>query len=158
MANGTRHTALAQDEPGWTSQRGRGQRVLVLDDDRDLLRMLTCMLEVGDHEVVTTVDGRETLACAAAAAAEGNPFDLAILDIVVDGGMGGLETIRPLKAAYPTMRALVSSGCVWEEAILYPGRHGFDAALPKPYTLQTLLDTVGAMLGTDAPCSARGQR
>ena len=41
---------------------------------------------------------------------EGHPFSLVIMDLTVQGGMGGRETVKKLIEIDPDVRAIVSSG------------------------------------------------
>ena len=66
-------------------------RILVIDDDYDLLHMLRMMLERGGHAVTTTADGADGLA----KAHELQP-DLAIVDVMMPG-MHGYQVCRALR-------------------------------------------------------------
>jgi signal transduction histidine kinase len=117
-------------------------RVLVMDDEepiRQLIKMALCM---NKHEVVLTGDGDAFLAAHAAAKAAGRPFDMAVLDLTIPGGMGGKEAIRLLRERDREIRAIVSSGYSNDPVMSQCAEYGFDAVLPKPYTISDLLRLV----------------
>nr|WP_306469676.1 response regulator [Oscillatoria laete-virens] len=61
-----------------------------------------------------------------------------ILDLTIQGGMGGIETLRRLKQIDPDVKAIASSGYSEEETSLEFSQLGFSAVLPKPYRLADL--------------------
>ena len=74
------------------------------------------------------------------ALADGQCFDAVVLDLTVRGGMGGREAAERILALEPSARLLVSSGYSDDAVMADYRRHGFAAALPKPYTAQQLRD------------------
>ena len=69
---------------------------------------------------------------------EGNPIDAAILDMTIPGGPGGVEALRRLRAVVSDLPAVASSGYSADTVLTDPERHGYDAALPKPFRLAQL--------------------
>jgi CheY-like chemotaxis protein len=78
---------------------------------------------------------------------EGRPFDLAILDLTIPGGMGGKEAIRALRERDQEIRAIVSSGYSNDPVMSQCFEYGFDAVLPKPYVVSELLRTIQQLSG-----------
>ncbi|MFZ5481152.1 MAG: response regulator [Myxococcota bacterium] len=112
-------------------------------DDEPMVRGIAAeMLDVLGFAVDTCANGHAALACVECAEREGRRYDLVILDLVVEGGMGGQEAVRVLKARWPGLRALVSTGQLLAPAALRPSDHGFDGSLPKPYTFEQLVEAV----------------
>ena len=75
----------------------------------------------------------------------GRPFDAAILDLTIRGGMGGVDTLQALREIDPSVKAVVTSGYSDDDAIANHEAHGFAAVLRKPFNLVDLrvaLDTV----------------
>ncbi|MGD2177841.1 MAG: response regulator, partial [Anaerolineae bacterium] len=67
-------------------------KILVIDDDPELLRMIQFALDRrGGHEVVLSADGPDALA-----KAREDPPDLAIVDVMMPG-MNGYEVCRQLR-------------------------------------------------------------
>ena len=124
-------------------EEGRGHlRVLVMDDEEAIRMLIEAVLGMAGHEVVSTVDGDAFLAAHAAALAVGKPFDLAIMDLTIPGGMGGKEAIRRLRERDTTIRAIVSSGYSNDPIMSRCAAYGFDAVLPKPYVVMDLMRAV----------------
>ena len=67
-------------------------RILVADDDRDILELVVFKLTQAGYEVVAVADG-----VAALAAIEANPPRLAILDVMMPG-LSGIDVLRKLRA------------------------------------------------------------
>jgi PAS domain S-box-containing protein len=120
----------------------RKQRVLVMDDEEAIRLLVEAALDTLDYEVVTTADGDAFLAAHAEASAAGRPFDLAILDLTIPGGMGGKEAIRRLRERDPVIRTIVSSGYSNDPVMGRYTEHGFNAVLPKPYVVNDLIRVV----------------
>ena len=110
-----------------------GTRVLVLEDDAPIRRLMAATLRRAGHEVVETKDGRETIAVYSDALSRGERFDLLICDLTIENGMGGVETMRHLLQIDPEILAIVSSGYSDAPAMSNPAAFGFKGVLPKPY-------------------------
>jgi len=79
-------------------------RILVIDDEPNILMMLKRMLEKAGYDVDIAVNGEEGLALF-----KKFPADLIITDIVMPE-KEGLETIRELKKEYPNVKIIAISG------------------------------------------------
>ena len=121
--------------------RGRG-RVLVMDDEPTILRFIQHLLSELGYEVSVAADGETALRFAADANAQARPFDLAILDLTVPGGMGGRDVLEKLKVDMPSARAIAASGYSTDPIMCEPQAHGFVGVLPKPFRPAELAQTV----------------
>lgn len=110
-----------------------GTRILILEDDAPIRRLMAATLRRAGHEVVETKDGRETVAVYGDALAKGERFHLLICDLTIENGMGGVETMRHLLQIDPQILAIVSSGYSDAPAMSSPAAFGFKGVLPKPY-------------------------
>lgn len=117
----------------------RGRRLLVVDDDPVVLRAARRILERGGHVVSVAQSGAEGLS----RAGEGE-VELVVMDVVMPG-LDGPATWRQLHARYPELRVLFTSGFA-DKRTAVPADVPF---LPKPYTLDALLDAVE--LAMEAP-------
>lgn len=79
-------------------------RVLLVDDDRAFLEIITETLRDGGYHVDATTDSKDALR-----RAEGGDYDVALLDLVMPG-MGGLELGDRVKAASPDTEVLILTG------------------------------------------------
>lgn len=123
-----------------------GTRILILEDDAPIRRLMAATLRRAGHEVVETKDGRETLAVYTEALQRGERFHLLICDLTIENGMGGVETMRRLLEIDPAVLAIVSSGYSDAPAMSSPAAFGFKGVLPKPYAPTELRAAVHRIL------------
>ena len=116
----------------------RSRRILVMDDEPVLRETLLHALDHAGYAVEQAADGKAALALCTQALAADRPFSIVLLDLTVRGGMGGLETMRALRALDPAVKGVVMSGYTQEAVLRDYARHGFRAALPKPFDLEKL--------------------
>lgn len=128
-------------------------RILVVDDNADLLQMIRMLLEArGGHEVILSAEGEDGLAKARA-----NPPDLAIIDVMMPG-MNGYEVCRQLRqnpatAQIPIIILTARGQPVDREAALAAGA---DEYIAKPVTMAELLERVNRLLTTKVVRRASG--
>ena len=132
-----RTTESTQDHP----QSMTGSRILVVDDDVNLTRLLRAILRTSGFEVVTSGDSTEGLSVA-----ENETFDLIILDLRMPV-MDGRTFFRELRARGVNTPVVIASayGARAAQAEL-----GAQAAIEKPFDPDRLIDTVNRILnGTE---------
>ncbi len=111
-------------------------RVLVIDDEKAILRMLAMALSRKGYQVDTAESGKEGII-----KLQSNDYNLVITDMVM-GKMSGedvLQEVRQLKR--DTVPVIAMSGTPW-----LMDKHLFDAVLPKPYSLKVLFEMVQNLL------------
>lgn len=121
------------------------KKILVMDDDEMVRYILSQMLKHLGYASSFASEGNEAVDLYRAALDEGEPFDVVILDLSVKGGMGGKDTIVALKAVFPGVKALVSSGFSNDPVMSEYEAYGFCGILEKPYHmagLKQILDEV----------------
>jgi len=123
-----------------------GLRILVLDDEPMVSRLLSRLLAALGVAATLTTRGEETVEAFTAARLRGEPFDAVILDLTVSGGLGGRETLARLRGVDADVRALASSGYSDDDILARPRDFGFRAILPKPYTQQALVEALSTAL------------
>jgi PAS domain S-box-containing protein len=134
----------AQHEPrGGTREepRQRPCRILVVEDNDDVRELAESMLHMAGYEVLSAPSGERALGMLES----GEQADLLFTDVIMPGGMNGLELIERVHARRPGLPVLVTTGYMDE----LPGRgkpSGALDVLSKPYQHQDLLDRVGAAL------------
>ncbi len=123
-----------------------GTRILILEDDAPIRRLMAATLRRAGHEIVETKDGRETVALYRDAMEKGERFHLLICDLTIENGVGGVETMRQLVELDPEVLAIVSSGYSDAPAMSSPASFGFKGVLPKPYAPSELRAAVHRIL------------
>ncbi|WP_439598839.1 histidine kinase famiy protein [Falsiroseomonas sp.] len=133
--------------------RGRGERILVVDDDAEVLDLAASLLSELGYEVETAGDGPSALGLLAD---QDRHFDLLFSDVVMPGGINGITLASEARHRRPGLRVLLSTGFVdpREEAASAGIRpHGFPL-MPKPYRRAEVARRVRRVL--DGPASKPG--
>ena len=86
-----------------------GLRVLVAEDDEVLRQLLQQLLESRGAQVVVAASGEHAMDAFTRAHASADGFDAALIDVRL-GGMGGIETLRRLRAMDDAVRLVAISG------------------------------------------------
>jgi PAS domain S-box-containing protein len=118
-------------------QKRKG-KVLVMDDAKAVRDVTGAMLSYIGYDVEFARDGREAIALYREAKQSEEPFDAVILDLTVQGGMGGKEAIQLLLAVDPHIRAIISSGYSGDPIMSDYQEYGFKTAILKPYKMEEL--------------------
>ncbi|GIG61791.1 DNA-binding response regulator [Longispora fulva] len=127
-------------------------RILIVDDEPQILRALRINLTARQHEVLTASDGAEALRLAAS-----DRPDLLVLDLGLPD-IDGVEVIRGLRTWSP-VPIIVLSGRAGSVDKIEALDAGADDYLTKPFNIDELLARVRAVnrrqAAADAPTSAR---
>ena len=115
-----------------------GQRALLMDDDLTFRQIVTGMLSHCGYQVTAVAKGEEAVAAVREAQAAGLAFAVAILDLTVPGGRGGLETVKELTRLQPGLPCVIASGYVNNPVLADFAQHGFAGAIAKPFGLEQL--------------------
>jgi CheY-like chemotaxis protein len=120
---------------------GRGEKILVVDDDplqRDIAEELLKALQ---YEAVCVSSGEEALAYVQA-----HPVDLVLLDMVMDPGINGYETYRRMITIRPGLKAVIASGFSDSEDVRNTLALGAGGLIAKPYSMETLGKAIQSQL------------
>lgn len=120
-------------------------RILIIDDDEQLRLMLRLTLQRGGHEVQEAANGEDGLN-----AHREEPADLIVCDLYMPE-KEGLETIREMRARFPTVKIIAMSGGTpkaSEDLLPLAQAFGAAATLKKPFKPSTLLDLIAKILGS----------
>lgn len=127
-------------------------RVLLVDDEKDVLVMLTCLLESHGHDVHCCEDGN----AAVDLLQKDDAFQLVITDFRMFP-VNGLWLLSLLREEYPSLPVIMVTAYYTEEKAAEALRMGACAYLAKPFKMKELLDTVNQALGaTESPDSRPG--
>lgn len=124
-------------------------RVLVMDDEEMVRKLIESILQALGYEVTLAEDGEKAIECYRQAKVLGYPFDAVILDLIVSGGTGGKDAIREFLKFDPQVKAIVSSGYSNDPVIMNYELYGFSGALTKPYRICDLHETLSKVIGKE---------
>ncbi len=116
---------------------GRG-KILIMDDDENILEFTGDILRHFGYSVELAKEGREMIEIYERAMQSGQPFDAVIMDLTIAGGMGGRETIQELLKLDPSVKAIVASAYFNDPVLANFRQYGFCGALVKPYKVENL--------------------
>ena len=130
-----------QTEPAIKLPRGRGELVLVIDDEPSVRQITQQTLEAFGYSVVVAADGADAVVIYAR---RGQEIAVVLTDMMMPV-MDGPSTIRVLRKMDPKVRIIAASGL--ENSAQGAGvGHGIRHFLPKPYTADALLNMLKVCL------------
>jgi signal transduction histidine kinase/CheY-like chemotaxis protein len=126
-------------------QKSKG-KILVMDDAKAVRDVTGAMLSYLGYEVAFARDGREAIAIYREARESGEPFDVVILDLTVQGGIGGKEAVQVLLTLDPDLKAIISSGYSGDPIMTEFHEYGFKLAILKPYKMDELAEILERLI------------
>jgi DNA-binding response OmpR family regulator len=119
-----------------------GKKILVVDDDPDIVASIEATLEGSEAETRVARDGTSAVTMCE----ELGP-DLVILDMMLPGRSGFLvlEKIKPRGSAEP--KVIMITGNPGSRHKQYAETLGVDAYLNKPFRMDKLTETINKLLG-----------
>ncbi len=133
--------AAESDRATSHEMQGRGELILVVDDDplqRDIASQMLILL---GYRVETAASGEE-----AVARLQKRAVDLVLLDMIMEPGINGRETFRRILALHPGQKAVIVSGYSQTEDIKKTLELGAGGYIKKPYTMEELAVAVAEEL------------
>jgi len=120
----------------------RGRRVLLVDDDPEIVESMRTVLESKGYEILVARDGNQGLLMAE----RENP-DLVVLDMMMPKRSGFLVLER-LRRSHPVpMRVIMITANEGSRHKAYAEMLGVDDYIRKPFAMDRLLDSVQRLLG-----------
>ncbi|WP_314947741.1 response regulator [Bradyrhizobium cosmicum] len=113
-------------------------RILLVEDDDEVAALVSEMLGHLGYEVTRAASG----AAALGALADGRAVDVIFSDIMMPGGMNGVELAREIKRRRSDIPVLLTSG--YSEAAVHDAALEGIQILPKPYHIDELAAALGA--------------
>ena len=116
-------------------------KILVIDDNEDMLEVLTGMLTWAGHESLVAADGEEGLR----KSQDDDSFDLVLLDIWMPN-VDGISTLKALRAERPELPVIIMSGGSDKMPLEYSSALaetlGATSVLFKPFQRDELLSAI----------------
>jgi two-component system cell cycle sensor histidine kinase/response regulator CckA len=126
--------------------RGKGELILVVDDETAIRQITQQTLESFGYRTVLAAEGAEAVAIYARQGAE---IAVVITDMMMPI-MDGAATIQILRRLNPLVRVIGASGLSAEGHVAHAASLGMKHFLPKPYTAEILLKTLKEVLSGGA--------
>jgi CheY-like chemotaxis protein len=120
--------------------------VLVVEDDEDVRQVAVEILESLGYRVRVAENGLEALSILA----RDEPIRLLFSDVVMPGGLSGIELAREVRRLHQDVRILLTSGYT-AEAIGEPGAMSEFTFFRKPYRPADLAQKISDLLGEAKP-------
>jgi len=121
-----------------------GKKILLVDDDRDILAAMQVALADLGMDIVTATDGDE-----AAKQAQSVQPDVVVLDMMLPKRSGFLvmENLKKGKKKSDSPRVIMITGNQGSRHKTYAESLGVSAYLNKPFRMEKLVETVKKLLG-----------
>ncbi|MEJ2153780.1 MAG: response regulator [Desulfobacteraceae bacterium] len=117
--------------------RGRGERILVVDDLPSQREISQEMLTMIGYRCDTAASGAEAIAFL-----RDHTVDLVILDMIMPPGMDGLETYSRIKALRPEQKTLIVSGYSETVRVREAQKMGAGEYVKKPFDMHTIGEAI----------------
>lgn len=130
---------------------GRGETLLVVDDDPNVLQLVVRALAQRGYRVERAGSADEALEVVRRI---GRPIDLLVVDVIMPA-MSGFRLVEMLGHVDGSRRVLYMSGYSRDD-VEWSGVPGqVKAFLPKPFTLEQMLESVRAVLDAPGPVAGK---
>jgi len=147
-------TPEAASEPApEPAPRGRGEHVLVVDDEESVRLIMKTSLETFGFRVTIAGDGSEAIDLLAGAS---DPVDVAIVDMQMPG-MDGAKTIAALRRVQEGLPVVGASGFATARIRELAAAQGARQFIDKPFSVEALLRTVRAAITGSGGKEAAGR-
>jgi len=117
------------------------KKVLLIDDEHEIVDILKGYLEEEGYLVEQAIDGTKGLALL-----ESFRPDCMIVDLKLPD-MSGIDILRKARETYPDTKVIVSTGYVDQSLMDEAEEFGRDAFIQKPFDLETIIKEIKKLLG-----------
>lgn len=138
----TRTPVICKNEPHKTLTQGQGQRILVVDDEPIQRDIATQLLTSLNYTAITAPSGEEGLNILK----EHDDIELVLLDMLMEPGINGRQTLEKMLEIKPDLKAIIASGFSKSSEVKKALEIGSTIFIRKPYTMLQLAKELEAML------------
>ena len=132
--------------PAGPLPRGKGENILVVDDEESVRHIMRSTLESFGYRTVGAADGAQAIAFFRDSPAL---FDAALVDMQMPG-LDGRQTILALRRLRPDLPIVAASGMATNENKEAAASSGVRHFLEKPFSVEMLIRTVNAAMARPA--------
>jgi two-component system, cell cycle sensor histidine kinase and response regulator CckA len=133
--------AIAATEP----DSGNQELILIVEDEQAIQQVTQAALETCNYRTLIAADGIEAIALYVE---HQHAIHLVLMDMMMPN-MDGLTAVQTLQKINPEVRVIVTSGGTHSSQLTPAIGDVVKAFLPKPYTVQHLIEVVQSVLGPD---------
>ena len=118
-----------------------GKRILLVDDDSEIVESMRTVLESRGYQILVARDGNQGLVMA-----EGEEPDLVVLDMMMPKRSGFLVLEKLRRSRPDPMRVIMITANEGSRHKAYAEMLGVDDYIRKPFAMDRLLDSVDRLL------------
>jgi CheY-like chemotaxis protein len=118
--------------------------ILLVEDEAVLRALLAEELRFAGMTVIEAANADEAWAFLQA----GGSVSLLLSDVAMPGSMDGIALMKLVRAAYPEIRVVITSGNLGPRDV-----SEFDGFVQKPYSFSKAVATVSSLLGWEPPAA-----
>ena len=122
--------------------RGRGESILVVEDEASLRRVVVRHLEYLGYSVISAADGMEAVSVIKST----EPIDFLLSDLMLPGGISGRRVAEEMRRHRPEVKILLMSGYADETLKREDTPDSADTLLNKPFRRSELASKIRALL------------
>ena len=115
--------------------------ILIVDDEKNILKMLSQGLGIRGYETLTAASGEEALQICAS-----ENIDLVLLDIMMENGMDGIQTLVKMLEQIPDLSVIMMSAQRDTETAAKTMELGAKRYITKPISMDKILSNVEPFL------------
>lgn len=125
------------EKTDWKNYKGKGETILIIDDEQRQREIASQLLTSLDYSVQTVSSGEEAVEYA-----KYHKADLLVLDMIMSPGLNGRMTFEKILQIHPNQRAIIASGFAEDDDVQATLAMGAQAFIAKPYTLEQIASTI----------------
>ncbi len=115
--------------------------ILIVDDEKNILKMLSQGLSLKGYETLTAASGEKALQLCAS-----RDIDLVLLDIMMENGMDGVETLQKMLVRHPMLHVVMMSAQQDIEIAAKTMELGAKRYVTKPVSMDKILSNIEPFL------------
>lgn len=126
--------------------QGSGETVLIVEDDPDVRKLAVSLVEKLGYTVIKTSEAESALEIVS----NGTQVDLVLSDVILGGGMNGMELAKRVREKHPNTQVLLMSGYAPEAFKQDGGVGATHELIGKPFKMADLARKIDALLHQQA--------
>jgi DNA-binding NtrC family response regulator len=115
---------------------GENARILIIDDDENIRKVLTAILEEEGYAIESVDTGKKAIE-----RSKRKAYNLALIDIRLPD-MEGIELLTKMKDTTPKMRKIIITGYPTVHNAVEAVNRGADGYIMKPFDVEKVLKTI----------------